>query len=144
MHVDSGLHAFGCVYIEVWVSCSNGRKITRPPGGCWMDPVFMRTSDNIELAKDVYKSASDVAIGECLAGNLFKDAGRRLNMNMNNRMNRVVQWRKLQSLIGDPFVQEGRDGRVQKLCDLGIGIVATVPFRFQNRNGCVVHVERDS
>ena len=55
-----------------------------------------------------------------------------------------IHWRQIESLLNDPFVQKGSDNRMSKLLDIGIGIVGTVPFSFQEERGIVLYYSRSS
>ncbi|KAL7464331.1 hypothetical protein ACHAXS_004661 [Conticribra weissflogii] len=138
---DAGLHAFGAVFVERWVASSDGLTITRPSGGHWMNPSFMQSVVFPEKATEVNESAPNCAPGESLAGTLFKESyswGGRVTGN------RKVYWRQLKSLIDDPFIQHGNDDRMTKIRELGIGLVATVPFTLQGRNGIVMFMSRST
>jgi len=133
---DSGLHASGCVFIEVWAVSSDGRYLARPSGGHWMDPMFIHSVEHPERAKKIAQTAPDCALGEGLVGTLFKEsAGWR---------KRSVRWREIRSILEDPFIQQGKNERMEQLYDLGIGIVATVPFIFHEKNGIVLFMSRKS
>ena len=135
---DAAYHSFGVVFIEVWVMSSDGQRISRPPGGHWMDPVFVHSVPNPGIAHDANARALDCAPGESLAGTLFAEASR---VWITNR--KQIRWRQIKSMMDDPFVEQGRDKRMEQLYgQLGIGIVATIPFRFQNRNGIVLFMSR--
>lgn len=43
-------------------------------------------------------------------------------------------------MMADPFIPH--DGRMEELFKLGIGIVGTVPFNFQERIGVVLFMSR--
>jgi hypothetical protein len=134
---DAGWHAFGVVFIEVWMLSSDGQHISRPSNGHWMDPVFMQSVPDPGLAREANNNALDCAPGESMAGTLFADAGRIWLTKVSH-----VDWRQIKSMMDDPFVEQGRDKRFEQLYNLGIGIVATVPFRFQRRNGIVMFMSR--
>ncbi|KAL3803768.1 hypothetical protein ACHAW5_004619 [Stephanodiscus triporus] len=134
---DAGWHAFGVVFIEVWMLSSDGQKISRPSNGHWMDPVFMQSAPDPGLAREANNNALDCAPGESMAGTLFADAGRIWLTKVSQ-----VDWRQIKSMMDDPFVEQGRDKRFEQLYNLGIGIVATVPFRFQRRHGIVMFMSR--
>jgi hypothetical protein len=137
---DAVYHSFGVVFVEVWVISSDGQRISRPPGGHWMDPVFIHSVPNPGIAREVNTWALDCAPGESLAGTLFAETSRVWNTNR-----KQIRWRQIKSMMDDPFVEQGRDKRMEQLYgQLGIGIVATIPFRFQHRNGIVMFMSRTS
>ena len=136
---DAGWHAFGIISIELWVSNSDGLKVSRPESGHWMDPLFMHTCLNPELARKVNENALDCAPGESLAGLLFTSTSKSWNYEQSK-----VYWRLINSMVDDPFIEQGPDKRMKKLHDIGIGFVATVPFRFQRRSGIVIFMSRTS
>jgi len=138
---DAGLHAFGAIFVELWVASSDGLTVTRPSGGHWMNPSFMQSVSCPEKAKEVNERAPNCAPGESLAGTLFKESYRWGGRVMGNRK---VYWRQLKSLIDDPFIQHGNDKRMSQIHDLGIGLVATVPFSLQGRNGIVLFMSRST
>ena len=102
-----------------------------------MDPVFIQSVPDPVLAHEANNNAPDCAPGESLAGTLFAETSR---FGMNNR--NKVHWREINSMMGDPFIEQGRDKRMEKLYSLGIGIVATVPFRCRRTNGIVLFMSR--
>ena len=55
-----------------------------------------------------------------------------------------VHWRQIKSLLDDPFVQRGSGKRMEKLFDLGVGIVAAVPFQSQEQRGLVLYYARST
>lgn len=55
-----------------------------------------------------------------------------------------VHWRQIKSLLDDPFVQRGSGKRMEKLFELGVGIVAAVPFQFQEQRGLVLYYARST
>lgn len=125
------------VFIEVWIISSDGQRISRPASGHWMDPVFIQSVPDPVLAHEVNNNAADCAPGESLAGTLFAET-RRFGTNNRNK----VHWREIKSMMDDPFIEQGRDKRMKQLYGLGIGIVATVPFRCQRTDGIVLFMSR--
>jgi hypothetical protein len=134
---DAGWHAFGIICIELWVSTSDGLKVSRPESGHWMDPLFKNTCSNPELAAKVNETALDCAPGESLAGLLFTRTSKSWKYEQSK-----VYWRLINSMVDDPFIEQGPDKRMKQLHDIGIGFVATVPFRFQRRSGIVIFMSR--
>ncbi|KAL9188001.1 hypothetical protein ACHAXT_006379 [Thalassiosira profunda] len=131
---DAGLSAFGAIFIEVWVLSTDGQHLTRPPGGHWMDPMFLLSApDN---AEELNRTAPDCAPGQSLAGHLFYECHSRLGMN------RQVRWRQIAGMKDDPFIQTSQDERMEQLFDAGIGIVGAVSFTFQERKGMVLFMSR--
>jgi len=55
-----------------------------------------------------------------------------------------VHWRQIKSLLDDPFVQRGSGKRMEKLFELGVGLVAAVPFQFQEQRGLVLYYARST
>lgn len=137
---DVGLHAFGAIFVELWVVSSDGRHMKRPSGGHWMNPSFAQSVRPPSRALDVNNHAPDCAPGESLAGTLFKESFR-LGRTTGKRK---VHWRQIKSLIDDPFIQQGPGRRMEQIHDLGIGLVATVPFTFQGRHGIVLYMSRST
>lgn len=134
---DAGWHAFGIISIELWATDSDGLKVSRPESGHWMDPLFIHTCLNPELARKVNENALDCAPGESLAGLLFTRTSKSWKYEQSK-----VYWRLINSMFDDPFIEQGPDKRMKKLHDIGIGFVATVPFRFQRRSGIVIFMSR--
>lgn len=134
---DAGWQAFGIICIELWVTDSDGLKVSRPESGHWMDPLFIHTCLNPELARKVNENALDCAPGESLAGLLFTRTSKSWKYEQSK-----VYWRLINSMFNDPFIEQGPDKRMNKLHDIGIGVVATVPFRFQRRSGIVIFMSR--
>ena len=136
---DCGLHAYGAIFVELWVLSSDGRHMTRPPGGHWMDPQFIHSISPPSLAEQLNQEAPHCAPGVSLAGTLYLETSQWGNWGIN----RKVYWRQIKSIMDDPFLQD--DGRVKSLHDdLGIGIVATVPFSFHGRSGIVMFMSRST
>ncbi len=136
---DCGLHAYGAIFLEVWVLSSNGRCMTRPSGGHWMDPQFIHSISPPSLAQQVDEHAPDCAPGVSLAGTLYNETSQWGNRGVN----RKVHWRQIKSMIDDPFLQD--DGRIKSLHDdLGIGFVATVPFYYHGQSGIVLFMSRST
>jgi hypothetical protein len=102
-----------------------------------MDPLFISTCSNPELAAKVNEHALDCAPGESLAGLLFTRTSKSWKYEHSN-----VYWRLINSMVDDPFIEQGPDKRMKQLHDIGIGFVATVPFRFQRRSGIVIYMSR--
>lgn len=135
---DAGLDAFGCVFVEVWVMTDDGTKLTRPSGGHWMKPAFAQSLPNeslIEKAWELDRQANDCPPGAGLAGTLAEESGLGSGR---------VLWRQIKSLLNDPFVQRGSGKRMEKLFELGIGLVASVPFSFQDGKGIVLYFSRST
>mmetsp|Transcript_17932 Transcript_17932/g.39092 ORF Transcript_17932/g.39092 Transcript_17932/m.39092 type:complete len:587 (+) Transcript_17932:75-1835(+) len=135
---DAGLNAFGCIFVELWVMTEDGTKLTRPSGGHWMKPAFaqsLETEELIDMAWTLDRSAGDCAPGAGLAGTLAEESG------MGSQR---VHWRQIKSLLNDPFVQRGGGKRMENLFELGIGLVASVPFSFQDGKGIVVYYSRST
>eukprot|EP00984_Skeletonema_dohrnii_P020841 scaffold10267_cov120-Skeletonema_dohrnii-CCMP3373.AAC.5 len=136
---DCGLHAYGAIFVELWVLSSNGRHMSRPSGGHWMDPQFIHSISPPELAEQVNDHAQNCSPGVSLAGTLYNETSQWGHWGIN----RKVYWRQIKSMMDDPFVQD--DGRLKSLYeDLGIGIVATVPFSYHGRNGIVLFMSRST
>mmetsp|Transcript_16960 Transcript_16960/g.40601 ORF Transcript_16960/g.40601 Transcript_16960/m.40601 type:complete len:574 (-) Transcript_16960:97-1818(-) len=135
---DAGLNAFGCVFLEVWAMSDDGTKLVRPSGGHWMDPAFAQSlanDDLIEKAWELDRVVRDCPPGAGLAGTLAEEAGSGA---------RHVHWRQIKSLLGDPFVQRGPGKRMERFIEIGIGLVAAVPFSFQEERGIVLYFSRGS
>mmetsp|Transcript_4142 Transcript_4142/g.7341 ORF Transcript_4142/g.7341 Transcript_4142/m.7341 type:complete len:581 (+) Transcript_4142:47-1789(+) len=135
---DAGLNAFGCIFVELWVMTEDGTKLTRPSGGHWMKPAFaqsLKTEELIDMAWMLDRSAGNCAPGAGLAGTLAEESG------MGSQR---VHWRQIKSLLNDPFVQRGEGKRMEKIFELGIGLVASVPFSFQDGKGIVVYYSRST
>jgi len=134
---DAGLNAYGCVFVEVWLMSPDGTALSRvEPGGHWMDPSFansLRTEELTEMAFELNRFARDCPPGAGLAGNLFKNA------DFNKRR---VTWRQIQEMLNDPFVQRNSGQRMKRLHKIGIGLVGSVPFSFQDENGLVCFFSR--
>eukprot|EP00985_Skeletonema_marinoi_P001597 scaffold642_cov141-Skeletonema_marinoi.AAC.4 len=64
---DCGLHAYGAIFVELWVLSSNGRHMSRPSGGHWMDPQFIHSISPPELAEQVNDHAQNCSPGVSLA-----------------------------------------------------------------------------
>jgi hypothetical protein len=136
---DCGLHAYGAIFLEVWVLSSNGRYMGRPSGGHWMDPQFINSISPPSVAQQVNEHAPDCAPGVSLAGTLYNETSQWGNRGVN----RKVYWRKIKSMMDDPYLQD--DGRLKSLHDdLGIGFVATVPFYYSGRSGIVLFMSRST
>jgi hypothetical protein len=136
---DCGLHAYGAIFLEVWVLSSNGRYMRRPSGGHWMDPQFIHSISPPSLAQQVDEHAPDCAPGVSLAGTLYNETSQWGNRGVN----RKVHWRQIKSMMDDPFLQD--DGRIKSLHDdLGIGFVATVPFYYHGQSGIVLFMSRST
>jgi len=134
---DAGLNAYGCVFVEVWLMNPDGTALSRvEPGGHWMDPSFansLRSDELTEMAFELNRFARDCPPGAGLAGNLFKNA------DFNKRR---VTWRQIQEMLNDPFVQRNSGQRMKRLHKIGIGLVGSVPFSFQDENGLVCFFSR--
>jgi len=134
---DAGLNAYGCVFVEVWLMNPDGTALSRvEPGGHWMDPSFansLRSEELTEMAFELNRFARDCPPGAGLAGNLFKNA------DFNKRR---VTWRQIQEMLNDPFVQRNSGQRMKRLHKIGIGLVGSVPFSFQDENGLVCFFSR--
>ncbi|KAL7500332.1 hypothetical protein ACHAWT_010498 [Skeletonema menzelii] len=136
---DCGLHAYGAIFVELWVLSSDGTLLRRPPGGSWMDPQFIYTISPPSLAEQANEQAQPCAPGVSLAGSMYLETSQWGNWGIN----RKVYWRQIKSMMDDPFLQD--DGRLKSLYeDLGIGIVATVPFSFHGRSGIVMFMSRST
>lgn len=136
---DCGLHAYGAIFVELWVLSTDGKHMRRPPGGHWMDPQFIHSVSPPSLAEHVNEHARACAPGVSLAGTLYNETSSLWNWGKN----RKLYWRQIKSMMDDPFVQD--DGRLKSLHDdLGIGIVATIPFSYHGRNGIVLFMSRSS
>ena len=134
---DCGLHAYGAIFVELWVLSPTGRYMRRSKGGHWMDPQFVRSISPPSLAEEVNEHAQDCAPGVSLAGTLYNETSQWGNRGVN----RKVYWRQLKSMSEDPFIQD--DGRIKTLTEeLGIGFVASIPFDCQGRNGIVLFMSR--
>jgi len=136
---DAGLNAFGCVFVEIWVIALDGTKLSRPGGGHWMDPAFAQslpTEAMIETAWKVDREAEDCPPGVGIAGTLADEVGA--------VGSKRVHWRQIRALMNDPFVQRGSGKRMEKLFGVGIGLVACVPFSFEEEKGIVLYYSRSS
>ncbi|KAL7536995.1 hypothetical protein ACHAXR_007527 [Thalassiosira sp. AJA248-18] len=135
---DAGLNAFGCVFVEVWVMSDDGRKLTRPNGGHWMDPAFgqsLPSEELIEKAWELDREAGDCPPGAGLPGTMAEEGG---------LANRNIHWRQIKSLLNDPFIQRESGRRMERLYELGIGLVAAVPFNSLNQRGIVLYYSRST
>jgi len=136
---DAGLNAYGCVFVEVWIMSPDGTALTRvEPGGHWMDPSFANSLPSEELrakALELNRHASDCPPGAGLAGTVFNEAA---------LSRRKVHWRQIQSMLNDPFVQLGSGQRMSRLHEIGVGIVGSVPFSFQDQDGLVCFFSRSN
>lgn len=134
---DAGLNAYGCVFVEVWVMNSDGTALSRvEPGGHWMDPSFANSLPTAELraqALELNRYARDCPPGAGLAGTVFNEAA---------LSRRKVHWRQIRSMLNDPFVQRGSGQSMSRLHDIGVGIVGSVPFSFQDEDGLVCFYSR--
>ena len=70
----------------------------------------------------------------CRAGTLADEAG---------LGSRYVHWRQIKTMLNDPFVQRGSGQRMERFVELGIGLVAAVPFSFQDSKGIVLFFSRN-
>ena len=135
---DAGLNAYGCVFIEVWIMLPDGTALIRvEPGGHWMDPSFtnsLPTEELQEQARELDRYARNSPPGAGLAGTLYEQAA--------NSSTRRVYWRQIKAMLNDPFVQRGSGERMKRLWQLGIGLVGSVPFSFQNTSGIVCFFSR--
>lgn len=130
---DAALYAFGCVFVEAWVLSDDGTKLIRPPGGHWMEPTFANSLPSEELMEKAWileGTAVDCPPGAGLAGTMAEEGG------LNN--NGIVHWRQILDLLDDPFVQRLTQRRMGRLVEVGIGIVAAVPFNFEDEKGMVL------
>lgn len=133
---DAGLNTFGCVFLEVWMLNEDGTKLTRPPGGAWMDSALRWSLLSDELmseADELQVEALDIAPGVGLAGTLFAETS-----------NGKVHWGRVKSMMNDPFVQNDPSDRMKKLCSMGIGSVGSVSFSFGMNRGIVLFYARSS
>lgn len=135
---DAGLNAYGCVFIEVWIMLPDGTALIRvEPGGHWMDPSFtnsLPTEELQEQARELDRYARNSPPGAGLAGTLYEQAA--------SSSTRRVYWRQIKAMLNDPFVQRGSGERMKRLWQLGIGLVGSVPFSFQNTSGIVCFFSR--
>lgn len=131
---DAGHNAFGTVFIEVYVLSTDGLHLARPSGGHWIDPGFLHSAS--DRAKELDRTAPDCVPGESLAGTLFNECHSVIGYKQG------VRWRQIRSMMRDPFIQLGRDCRMEHLYEVGIGIVGAVPFSFQQRKGIVLYMSR--
>lgn len=114
-------------------------KLTRPTGGCWMNPIFAKSLPSeamCEKAREIYENADDCPIGAGLAGTMAEEGG----MNIQNN----VHWRRIRSLLDDPFIMKEPGQRMKRVYNIGIGIVAAVPFCFQEERGLVLYFSRST
>ncbi|KAL7466495.1 hypothetical protein ACHAXS_006793 [Conticribra weissflogii] len=142
---DAGINAFGAVFVEVWALHRDGTKLTRPDGGHWMDPAFWRSlpdGEAMHLASGLDWEAGDCALGVGLAGTLFEESSSSSGGGTGAAAGRRVHWRQIKSLMDDPFVQEEAEGRMARLYKIGLGLVAAVPFSFQDQRGMVLYYSR--
>ena len=135
---DAGLNAYGCVFIEVWIMLPDGTALIRvEPGGHWMDPSFtnsLPTEELQEQARELDRYARNSPPGAGLAGTLYEQAA--------SSSTRRVYWRQIKAMLNDPFVQRGSGERMKRLSQLGIGLVGSVKFSFQNTSGIVCFFSR--
>lgn len=135
--MDAGLNAYGCVFVEVWLMNPDGTALRRvEPGGHWMDPSFAHSLSSEELtrqAMQLNRFARDCPPGVGLAGTLFNSV---------DGASKKVYWRQIGDLLNDPFVQRNSGHRMQRLHEIGIGLVGSVPFSFQDENGLVCFFSR--
>jgi len=135
---DAGLNAFGCVFVEMWCMSQDGTRLTRPTGGHWMDPSFAQSFPDeslIDKAWGLYETANDCPPGAGLAGTLMEESASGA---------RRITWRQIKSMMDDPFIQQGSENRMERIFELGIGIVAAVPFSFQDQSGIVLYFTRST
>ena len=135
---DAGSNAFGCIFVEMWVLSDDGTKLTRPDGGHWMNPAFASSLPSrtlIAKAWELDRTAVDCPLGAGLAGTLADESsfgsGR-------------VHWRQIKALLKDPFVQRQSGGRIRDLYEVGIGLVASVPFLSLDGKGIVLYFSRQT
>ena len=129
---DAGLNAYGCVFVEVWIMNPDGTALHRvEPGGHWMDSYFSNSLPSEERkaqALELNRYARDCPPGAGLAGTMFNQA---------DLSKRKVLWRQIQAMLNDPFVQIGSGQRMKRLHGIGVGVVGSIPFSFQDDNGIV-------
>ena len=115
---------------------TDGTRLCRPEGGSWMKPAFassLPSADLIVKAWELDRTAEDCSPGAGLAGTLLDAAG-----------DRRLQLSQIDVLLQDPFVERGSDRRMEQLCEVGIGIVASVPFFFDSAKGLMLYFYRKS
>lgn len=120
------------------MSDEDGTKLTRPNGGCWMDPAFAQslpTSASREQAWELYSKAADCPPGAGLAGTMAEECGFH---------NRHVHWRQIKGVLDDPFKQAEPHQRARRTLELGLGLVAAVPFSFVHDRGIVLYYSRST
>lgn len=106
------------------------------PGGHWMDPSFANSFSSEELTQQAFqlnRFARDCPPGVGLAGTLFNSV---------DLASKKVYWRQIGDLLNDPFVQRNSGHRMQRLHEIGIGLVGSVPFSFQDESGLVCFFSR--
>ena len=136
----SCLNAFGVVFTELWILSGDGRHVSRPSGGHWMDPSFVSCVADPERARDVDRNAPDCAPGVSLAGTMYVETDRWLT----SGESRSVHFRQLRSIVDDPFKQLGDDRRIREFVELGIGISASVPCSLGGRRGLALFFSRET
>jgi len=134
---DAGLNAYGCVFVEVWLMNPDGTALRRvEPGGHWMDPSFANSLSSEELTQQAFqlnRFARDCPPGVGLAGTLFNSV---------DFASKKVYWKQIGELLNDPFVQRNSGHRMQRLHEVGLGLVGSVPFSFQDERGLVCFFSR--
>lgn len=101
-----------------------------------MNPAFassLPSEDLIEKAWELDRVAMDLPPGAGLVGILAEESGLGSGR---------VHWRQLKVLLEDPFVQHEAGRRIERLFELGIGLVASVPFSFIDARGLVLYYSR--
>ena len=103
-----------------------------------MDPAFAQSLDTEEMIEEAWeldRVANDCPPGVGLPGTMAEEGG---------LGNRNIHWRQIRGLMEDPFVQAGRDNRMKKLFEVGIGLVAAVPFSHDDQRGIVLFYSRST
>lgn len=134
---DAGINTFGCIFLEVWVLNQNRTRLMRPAGGAWMDPAFRSSLPDEQLQMDaeyLLREAPETALRVGLAGTIFGE----------RKSHRIVQWRQIESIMTDPFLQSDPTERIAKIFSLGISLVASTTFSFGVDSGMVLFFTRSS
>ena len=85
------------------------------------------------MAWGLDREARSVPPGAGLAGTLAEEAGLDTD---------GIHWRQIKSMINDPFIQKDKDGRMKKLYQIGLGMVAVGTFSYSGTKGCVLYFSR--
>ena len=134
----AGSNAFGCIFVEMWVLSENGMKLFRPVGGHWMNSAFATSLPNealIDKAWELDQKSEEYPPGAGLPGILADESGLGSG---------GVNWRRIEYLLQDPLLERGPGRRMERLLEIGIGLVAAVPFSFIDGKGMVLYYTRST